>query len=168
MRQKGRPYALCNIGLSWEKSQCKRKVRWQCCTLNNPTNCSGYKLGTKKLPTNRGLLLPKLVILPCPFGRLESCSFGKNHNIVVGVNISPHSFIVPLVNKVGVTPDLNGGTMLGVSSEPNKMHMFHFLLLLPPLEHNPYNPEHHGNKCNCRNDPILPINHCKSALTLLA
>ena len=87
--------------LSWEKSQCKKKLR-SGDKKNNPINCSGCTPGTKKPP-------------------LEFC----------------------------------GGFIL-----------FGICRGLPPLKHNPYNPEHHGNKCNCRNDPILPINHAVTFASL--
>lgn len=132
-----------------------------------PDKLFGFSAGTKNPRLNlRGLYLPKLVILPCPFGRLERCPFSKNHDIIVGVDISPHSFIMPFVDKVGFPPNFDGGTVLSISPEPYKVNVFHFFLLLPPLRDNSYDPEHHGNKRNCSDKPILPTNHAVASISL--
>ena len=157
-------YLPARIGITWEKYQCKKKTRSGDKKITRQivrVICLGQKNPRLNL---RGLYLPKLVVLPCPFGRLERCPFSKNHDIIVGVDISPHSFIMPFVDKVGFSPDFDGGTVLSISSEPYKVNMFHFFLLLPPLQDNSHNPKHHGNKCNRGNNPILPINHTATSL----
>jgi hypothetical protein len=71
-----------------------------------------------------GLHLPKLMILPRPFARRFRIGLScENDNVVIAVNITVHSVIVPSVDEVRLTPYLHGRPVFVVGSETDKVNV---------------------------------------------